>query len=417
MQRRIRLVLSPLILIFLLGFSCATKGLVTERYPESFYRIPKINPETSFTTDQPFIIYSDNQAGWRARDVFLNKSSWSSNWMFAVPFYQLYLIGNGVIGSINYLRHKPDYGTRQRLMVRDAVYSAAKNDSAVFIINVGDISAADGRYPGHWKLFLEENKIDHPLLNEVPYFPVIGNHEHANDTLYGYANFNAVFDYPRFYTIEFPDAVIIVLDSNYLLDQRQYIDDDTRDELFRKWFVSSNPQKPSWLEQQLRAYDKPFKIVAMHHPPISFGKHFYDWHNSYFGRDLVKKRKKLIDLFRDAKVQVVFSGHDHLYQHSELTGDDGHKIHFIVGGGGGTPLRNPVDNETAENYKRHYTEQGWTVQPVRLEKKFHYYVVKPAPDMLEIEVVEVTGDKEKPVETLDRIKIVADNKTEITDVR
>jgi hypothetical protein len=385
---------------------CARRGLVSDRYEEAFYRVPRLLPDGPVTGQQRFILYSDNQTGWRVDEVFLSKSRWTSRKMLIVPFYQLYLLGNGIIGGLNYAFHMPDYGGRERRMVRDAVYGAALRTEAAFIMNVGDIAASDGRRPFHWKLFLDENRIDHPLLDEIPYLPVIGNHEYANDTLYGYPNYTAVFDYPRFYTVEFENAVLIALDSNYILDQKGFIDDDAQDGLFERWFVSpAESARPSWLEEQLIAHDERFKIVAMHHPIITYGAHYEDWLDPENGRDLIGKRRTLIDLFDRYGVQVVFSGHDHLYQHNILYTWTGRRIHFIVGGGGGTPLRRAPSDSRMFRIQRTFEDEQLDVIGLSIEKMHHYYIVDIMKDTMTIDVMEVTGDSGEPERLFERITV------------
>jgi len=73
-------------------------------------------------------------------------------WLF--PFYPLYLLGNGIVGGVNWLRHVPDYGRKERFHVRDAVLGAYKETQAAFVLNVGDLVASDGRRPAHWAMFL-----------------------------------------------------------------------------------------------------------------------------------------------------------------------------------------------------------------------------------------------------------------------
>ena len=85
--------------------------------------------------------------------------------MFIFPFYQLYLVGNGIVGGINYLRHEPDYGHRERRFVRDIVYAEAKRANVGFILNAGDITANDGRRPSHWATFLRENRVENNWFN------------------------------------------------------------------------------------------------------------------------------------------------------------------------------------------------------------------------------------------------------------
>lgn len=394
-----------LYLFFLLSFvifSCAKKGLITETYDKDFYQVKKLLPENSIQDSKAnFIVYSDNQAGWRVQHLFLNKSKWTSPKMLIFPFYELYLLANGFIGGINALRDMPDYGKKERVMMRNAIYSAAQKTDAAFILNIGDINAYDGRRPDHWKTFLQENKQDHNLLNEIPCLPVIGNHEYANDLKYGYPNYKGIFDYPRFYVIEFPHAAIYVLDSNFILDQNQFLENDIQDDLFAKWFVRANSSDSlSWLEKNFIEYDKPLKIVAMHHPPVTFGKHYQDWHNPAFGNALIEKRNKLLELFHKFKVDVVFSGHEHFYQYNTSTFKD-RKIHFFVGGGGGTPLRNPPDEATQSAILKEYKIAGHDVQNVSISKIFHYYTVNIDNDKMSIEVVKVNKNNEQPIEKIE----------------
>jgi len=400
------------IIIFIINISCAPVGLLSDHYPESFYQVERKIQENTVIDNNSFIVYSDNQAGWRVRDVFLKKSNWTK-WQIALfPFYELYLVGNGVIGTINYFRHVPDYGSAERAMVRDAIYDQAKLYKAAFVLNLGDIAAHDGRRYSHWVSFLKENKIDRPFLNEIPYLPVIGNHENANNITYGYANFQAVFDYPRFYVIEFAEAVIFVIDSNYLIDQYDYLDNSYQDELFEKWFIAPQGKKLAWLEQQLNSYEsKPFKIVAMHHPLISFSQHHDDWLNKSNGNDLAAKRKKLLELFKNYDVQVVFSGHDHLYQHNILKYGAGKQMHFLVGGGGGGHLRNLSSDEQLLKYRRDFETEGLAVSQVIQKKSYHYYSVEISADFLTIQSTEVTDNPQSPLKPIETI-IIEKNKKE-----
>ena len=388
-----------------LTITCTKKGLITDNYPKEFYSIPKLLPEQTSTTNPTFIIYSDNQSGWYAKEKFLRKSNWITWKMLLFPFYECYLLGNGIYGGINWLRQNPDYGTDSRLMVRDAIYAEAKQLSVDFIINVGDINAHDGRYPAHWELFLKENKINHPLVNEIPYLPVIGNHEHANDEKYGFPNFQAIFNYPRFYVIEYASVVFIILDSNFILDQYRNIDNDLQDKLFEKWFVSrNNVEEPAWLEKQLLKYKSTsFKIILMHHPLISFGYHHNDWFNTRNGNNLLDKREKLLNLFKKNKVQLVFSGHDHLYQHNILKYDQDSQIHFLVGGGGGVPVRDLPSQRRINKFHQNFKKAKLNISIAKHEKIHHYYLTEVDSNNIKIKVIEVTRQKESPIRIAEEI--------------
>jgi len=394
------------IIIIILNLNCASVGLISDHYPESFYKVNRKLQENKIVNNNTFIVYSDTQAGWRVRDVFLKKANWTKWQMAIFPFYELYLVGNGVIGTVNYFRHTPDYGSRERAMVRDAIYNQARLSDAAFILNLGDIAAHDGRRYSHWASFLKENKINHPLLNEIPYLPVIGNHENANSITYGYPNYQAVFDYPRFYVVEFKDAVIFVIDSNYLIDQYDYLDNSYQDELFEKWFIAPGGEQAAWLERQLiTCADKPFKIVAMHHPLISFSKHHGDWLNKSYGNNLLTKRRELLELFKKYSVQVVFSGHDHLYQHNVLKYGTGEEMHFMVGGGGGAHLRNLSNDGQLQKRQQDFESEGLAVSQIIQSKSYHYYVVEISNEILTIQSTEVTDDPKSPLKPIETIVI------------
>jgi hypothetical protein len=392
--------------VFAAGLNCAATGLLSERYSEDFHKVSPLLPGQPIKANSTFVVYGDNQASWRAQERFLRKSNWTNRRMLIFPFYQLYLVGNGMIGSINRLRNSPDFGAKQRAAVRDAVYVEAKRSEAAFILNLGDITAYDGRRPAHWASFLKENKIEHPLLNEIPYLPAIGNHEHANDTTLGLPNYQAIFGYPRFYVVEFTDAALFVLDSNFIIDQYDHIDDDIQDQLFAQWFVSDvDNKKLAWLEEQLVNCDKPFKMVAMHHPPITYAKHYKDWTNSSCGRDLLRKRKLLLDLFQDHGVDVVFSGHDHLYQHNLLRYGSDQEIHFVVSGGGGGPLRDVVGSKAEQKLQRNFQKEDLDISAVKRKKVHHYCVVEVNHDRLTVRAFELAEDPAEPTRLIEEIVI------------
>lgn len=404
-------IISPLLAAVLFNVMCAGKGLVTEKYDEDFYRIPKLMPEGRYEDNPTFIVYGDNQAGWRSQEKFIRKKNWATWKMAIVPFYQLYLLGNGMVGTVNYLRQAPDYGERERCMVRDAILQEADRSGADFILNVGDITAHDGRRPSHWESFLEEYRIESPLLDEVPFLPTAGNHDRLNDGSYGLPNYEAIFGYPRFYVMDFPDVSLFVTDSNLLLDQKQEIDDDRQDELFRRWFVSGDSaEPPAWLERELRARKGVFKVISFHHPLLSVARHAADWTNRSYGRDLEEKRRQLIALFEEENVHVVFSGHDHLYQHVVVRYNNRasggiSNIHFVVSSGGGAPIRDRSGVEEEAKYIEGYREQGIDCSLVRVAEAHHYCLVDVGPSSLTLQTLLVSENTDANGSLLDDIEI------------
>jgi len=381
--------------------------MVDQSMPDSLYAVPKTLDDGPHDTNPTFIAYGDIQAGWLAKK-FVQRDTWVTWWQLLIPFYQIYLVGLGVVGGVNGLRKHPDYGGKGRRAVRDAVYQQVIVTEPDFVLNLGDICLNDGRRPDHWKTFLIENRVEVPLLDSVAYVPTIGNHEVANDTTFGFANYESVFDYPRFYVLDYRDIALIVIDSNIIIDQKQLIDDDTQDRLFREWFVSSDGDEPSWLENELAGRPERFKILAMHHPPVSVGRHHGDWTDTSHGRNLPEKRASLLALLAHENVQVVMSGHEHNYQHLVVKPGSGDvAIDVIVSSGGGAPIRKLPSKEVISSYIASYNDSGLNVELVHTDEIHHYSVVQiDESGALFVETTSVPL-KDEPSSLVERVSISA----------
>ncbi len=83
-----------------------------------------------------------------------------------------------------------------------------------------------------------------------------------------------------------------------------------------------------WLEKELdrSIEDSPgaFRIVALHHSPWSSGPH---------GNNRKLAAAGVVDLLVKKRVDVIFAGHDHIYERGSARG-----IAYVVTGGGGAPL-------------------------------------------------------------------------------
>jgi 3',5'-cyclic AMP phosphodiesterase CpdA len=396
-------------LALLLGLlaSCSRQGLVTQSIPPD--RLPLTTPISADTLAPQFLAYGDNRPGWRVAQKFLSRSSWLTWKMALVPFYQIYWIGNGVLGSVNWLRNVPDYGGKESAMVRRAMIEYAARTRVDFVLNTGDI-VTDGRYPRQWRNFFQEVSGPDGLLTRLSFLPVAGNHEDTNDPRYGEPNYDAVLGYPRFYAVHFRNASLFVLDSNILVDQDDYLEDNEQDRLFRKWIASAPGDPPAWLEQQLAASDKPFRIVAMHHPLISFGKHHRDWYKRKNGPDLLEKRDRFLAVLRRFNVQLLLAGHEHLYERSVTTfsdtsGDDDYKLYSVVTGGGGTPLRRETDEATIAEFVANFRTRGLEVRLVKHVSVYHFSSITVGTQSASIDIWEVPKDPLAELRLLDRFEI------------
>jgi 3',5'-cyclic AMP phosphodiesterase CpdA len=382
--------------LFFGATSCARRGLLRDEYPQALTL--RNSPVTKLDETPRFIVYGDTRPGWLARERFAKKEAWWTWKMFVFPFYEIYWLGNGIIGGINWLRFSPDSGHREARRVRNAIYEEARRSQCDFIVNVGDI-VTDGRRPKLWAHFLELNRDEVPLISDYPYLPTVGNHEHANDSTYGLPNYLDALSHAPFYVIRGADVDLFVVDSDIILDQYGYIDDDVQDRLFRKWFVSTDADDtPAWLERQLSSSNKTFKVLFMHHPPLSFGRHHNNWTHRDFGRGLLVKRQKLLRLIETHGVSLVFSGHQHMYEHTLLRrtqpGGEGMEMHFIITGGGGSPLHRRSSQEVLDTCRSNYDGEGLDAVCVRQEIIYNYCLVDVTPAELTVSIFEVpdTGE-------------------------
>lgn len=397
-----------LCLVLFAFVTCSRKSLLTQQYDPEIVRILKKLPDEHINKNPKFIVVGDARPGWRGFDKFAKPENWLTWKMLFFPFYELYWLGNGFLGGLDVLKGVSGYGSDERKAVRNAICDEVLRIAPDFILCTELVS--DGRNARDWIRFLKEYKKDHPLLSEIPMLPVVGNHDYYRDPQYGKPNYEAVFEYPSFYSIEFPDAILIVIESGIILDQNQTIDDDDQDELFRKWIDSDDENgEGAWLQKVLGNTDRTFKIVAMHHVPLSFGIHHFDWDNSKYGNHLLEKRQKLLNVFKKYGVQLVLSGHEHHYEHNVLNYTDGRgddrEMHFIVSGGGGVPLRDLYKESQIEIFHEEYSNNGFDVTLMKLEKIYNYYTVEIQPGRMIIKTYKVDGDMDKPVNLAEEIVI------------
>jgi predicted phosphodiesterase len=146
-----------------------------------------------------------------------------------------------------------------------------------------------------------QNKFELPykalLDGGVKFYASLGNHD--NSTLRSYKPFN--MGGQRFYTFKPKNGVrLFALDTTYM----------------------DKPQL-DWVEKELAASGSEWKICYFHHPLYSSGR----THGSSL--DL---RALLEPIFVKEKVDVVFSGHDHVYE--RVKPQQG--IHYFVTGAGGS---------------------------------------------------------------------------------
>lgn len=126
----------------------------------------------------------------------------------------------------------------------------------------------------------------------VKFHAALGNHDDPNQRYYKPFN----LDGQRYRTFKEGDVRFFILDSNYL-----------------------DPEQVKWLEKELDASDSEWKIVYFHHPLYTTARRGPE----------VELREILEPLFVKHGVDVVFAGHEHIYE--RFKPQQGIH-HFLVGG-------------------------------------------------------------------------------------
>lgn len=182
-----------------------------------------------------------------------------------------------------------------------------------FVIMLGD-NIYGSHEPGDFRRKFEDPY--KPLLDAgVKFYASLGNHDDPKvEVLYKPFNMNG----ERYYRFSKGDIEFFVLDSNYL-----------------------DPGQLKWLGDGLQASKAKWKIAYFHHPLYNYGKHH--------GADL-DLRAQVQPLFEKFGVNVVFSGHEHVYEHLKPVDN----IYYFVLGSSGKLMTHDI--KTSDQIVKSYDE-------------------------------------------------------------
>jgi predicted MPP superfamily phosphohydrolase len=150
------------------------------------------------------------------------------------------------------------------------------------------------------------------LKERVKFYAVLGNHdvEEGRKDQLGYPLFN--MGGSNFYSFGRGNGLV----DFFMLDSTDF-----------------DSGQAYWVENSLRESHAKWKIVALHHPIYSSGKKH--------GSDM-KLRKTLEPLFTRYHVQVVFAGHDHVYERTIPQ----QGVQYFITGAGGQIRRGDIDKNS-----------------------------------------------------------------------
>jgi len=185
-----------------------------------------------------------------------------------------------------------DSGTGGRLQYEVASRMADFHERFpfTFVIMLGD-NMYGGEQPEDF-----ERKFSRPyralLAQSVDFYAALGNHDLPAERFFAPFHMSG----RRYYTFMKGTAQFFALDSNYM-----------------------DPQQLEWLARELEASQAPWKICFFHHPIYSSGRR----HGSEM--DL---RALVEPLFVRYGVNVVFAGHEHMYERMKPQ----HGVHYFTSG-------------------------------------------------------------------------------------
>ena len=158
-----------------------------------------------------------------------------------------------------------------------------------FVLMLGDNNYGDGSPGSYVPRFEEPFK---PLLDaNVKFYAAVGNHDQGPQLNYPLFNMSG----HRYYTFERTAGVVppVVGDMG------------NRVRFFAVDTVNLDAEQMVWLDRELSESKADWKIVYMHHPLYSSGRYA-------FSSALL--RRTLEQTLIEHQVDVVFSGHEHLYE-------------------------------------------------------------------------------------------------------
>jgi hypothetical protein len=192
-------------------------------------------------------------------------------------------------------------------------YGLSLVDNPAFALLTGDITQ-DGYKASQWSCFFQsvQNR-----LATIPFMPALGNHDFKGDSKY--QTFKSRFNTPANgaggdlggtnYWFEYGDAFFAVLNTEAVPNAA----------------IKPNLDKQlDWLEAAVKKTSKKWKIVAFHAGPYSSN------HDGAPIKNIAAARLEAM------KIDLVLSGHDHLYLRTTMQGDKkvspGQSTTYVTGG-------------------------------------------------------------------------------------
>ena len=236
--------------------------------------------------------------------------------------------------------HFVAYGdTRSNADVHASIVASILKGPADFVVHTGDYVQSGGD-AAEWQTFFS---IEAPLIRDRCVFAAVGNHELYEDT--GGSSFLRYFG---------PDAGDKKLYGSFRWGNTRFFMLNT----FPTWDPVG---QKDWLQRELTKADTEaglvWRIVVIHHGPYSAGRH---------GSNIIFDETHAPELLAAHHVDLVLSGHDHIYERGESRGTG---LRYVISGGAGAPL---------------YAELHPLPSTIKVEPTYHYVDFEVTKDVIKL---------------------------------
>jgi len=195
-------------------------------------------------------------------------------------------------------------GTRPQREVADQMVRYRDQFEFPFTIMLGDNLYEGAATPDDYRMKFEEPY--KALLDKgVEFYAVLGNHDDPLQVNYERFNMKG----RRYYSFSPPGSILtgVATSVEFFAIDSTYLD----------------REQMAWLEEKLAASTADWKVCFLHHPMYTSGR---------YRLASLAQRATLESMFVRHQVNVVFSGHEHIYQRSTLQSG----IQYFVSGGAGS---------------------------------------------------------------------------------
>ena len=214
-----------------------------------------------------------------------------------------------------------------------------------FVLMLGDnIYEGPAAREDYWRKF--EAPYRQLLDQGVKFYATLGNHDDPREVVYPLFN----MDGERYYSFSPPEDLLARI--------------ATRVEFFAVDSTHLDRTQLRWLDERLDESSAAWKVCFFHHPLYTSGR-YRTWSRGF--------RLILEPLLVEHDVDVVFSGHEHIYQRTELQSG----IQYFVSGGAGSLRRG--DGAPASYIARSF------------DADYHFMLIEIDRDALHFQAISRTG--------------------------